>query len=653
MNPNFFPTASSLFFVIFTFIIAIPPYFCRENDQYATCGNSFDCANIRNIGYPFWGEDRPNYCGRSGFQLTNCQGDVPLITIDSISYRVLSMNELHESLTVSRADLYEENCPTYFFNATLDSTPFVEISTNQIVTLLYGCTLVDPGQVTPIPSQFNCTVNGTTSINYFMVEGALVTSNLVLCRSSVRVPVNETSAQALGKTGATTRDLQVALASGFGVEWNANNSFCDQCKGSSGWCGSNPDSNSFACFCADGVYDTRCNTTAQNGPSTRPSLASKLATGLSISGAVVIFIIIFCYHERWFKIGKKEEMDDKNVEAFLRNHGSLTSSRYAYSDIKKMTNSFSDKLGEGGHGSVFKGKLSDGRLVAVKVLNDASGDGVDFVNEVSSISRTSHVNIVALLGFCLERNKRALVYEFMPNKSLDKFIHNSGSSLDWQTLYRIAVGTARGLEYLHRGCNTRIVHFDIKPENILLDEEFCPKISDFGLAKLCQRKKSIVSMLYARGTPGYIAPEVFSRNFGEVSHKSDVYSYGMMVSNMIGVEKKTGVGLDLDSTSETCCPADFIYEHLELGKVFGVFQGLKSTEEEETTKKMAMVSLWCIQMNPLDRPSMSKVLEMLEGSIESLQVPPKPFLFSPIRANQDSCSTLSGSCEIASHELSF
>lgn len=187
-------------------------------------------------------------------------------------------------------------------------------------------------------------------------------------------------------------------------------------------------------------------------------------------------------------------------------------------------------------------------------------------------------------------------------------------------------------------------HFDIKPENILLDEEFCPKISDFGLAKLCQRKKSIVSVIGARGTPGYIAPEVFSRNFGEVSHKSDVYSYGMMVINMVGVGENTEVGTGLDSTSRTYFP-DFIYKRLELGEDL---RGLQSQEGGETVRKMVLVSLWCIQTNPSARPSMSKVVEMLEGCIESIQVPPKPLLFSPARSKQDSFSTLSSTYEIES-----
>ncbi|KAL5726513.1 hypothetical protein ACHQM5_009552 [Ranunculus cassubicifolius] len=240
---------------------------------------------------------------------------------------------------------------------------------------------------------------------------------------------------------------------------------------------------------------------------------------------------------------KKTSNDQRLMEIFLKNCGSMAPKRYSYSDIKKITSSFKDKIGQGGYGEVYRGKLFDGRLVAVKLLNKAKGNGEDFINEVASISRTSHVNIVSLLGFCFDTSKRALVYEFMANGSLEKFIYDHNmvetqSQLGWEALFHIATGVARGLEYLHRGCNTLILHFDIKPHNILLDQNFCPKISDFGLAKLYSRNESITSMLNARGTPGYIAPEMFNRNFGRVSHKSDVYGYGMMVLEMVGKRKK-------------------------------------------------------------------------------------------------------------------
>ncbi|GKV39452.1 hypothetical protein SLEP1_g47215 [Rubroshorea leprosula] len=224
----------------------------------------------------------------------------------------------------------------------------------------------------------------------------------------------------------------------------------------------------------------------------------------------------------------------------------------------------------------------------------------------------------------------------MPNGSLDKFIFKESTlednqHLGWERLYSIAIGIAQGLEYLHHRCNTRILHLDIKPQNILLDEEFCPKISDFGLSKLCTRKDSIVSMLEARGTIGYIAPEVFCRNFGPVSHKSDIYSYGMMVLEMVG---GTNSG---ESASSDYFP-DWIYRHLELVEEL---QGLRSKVETDIEKKMILVGLWSIQTNPFDRPSIKKVIEMLEGSVEALAIPPRPFLSSPPRTLPDFVATSS------------
>ncbi|MFQ6633956.1 hypothetical protein Gotur_012040 [Gossypium turneri] len=266
-----------------------------------------------------------------------------------------------------------------------------------------------------------------------------------------------------------------------------------------------------------------------------------------------------------------------------------------------MTNKFLDNLGQRGYGKVYRGKMSEDRFVAVKVLNESKGNGEDFMNEIVSISRTSHVNIVTLLGFCFEKSKRALIYEFMPHGSLDKFIYSQGSNnqsrqLEWKTLYDIALGIARGLEYLHQRCNTRILHFDIKPHNILLDKNFCPKISDFGLSKLCERKESIISMACARGTIGYIAPKVFCRNFGGVSYKSDVYSYEMMVLEMVGGRKNIDVGVS--QTSEVYFPS-WIYEHLDQSMNLNL-KGVIVEEEEEITRKLIIVSLWCIQCDPSD-----------------------------------------------------
>ncbi|KAK2458718.1 LEAF RUST 10 DISEASE-RESISTANCE LOCUS RECEPTOR-LIKE PROTEIN KINASE 2.5 [Trifolium repens] len=352
-------------------------------------------------------------------------------------------------------------------------------------------------------------------------------------------------------------------------------------------------------------------------------------------GVAVLMLLAFCIKTQIyppaFSVFRKENPTHQIIEKFLKEHGPLPAARYSYSDIKKITNSFKNKLGQGGYGSVYKGKLHDERTVAVKVLSESKGDGKDFINEVASIIRTSHVNVVRLLGFCLDGSKKALIYEFMPNGSLEKFIYEEKNplkddpQLDCKTLYEIAIGVARGLEYLHRGCNTRILHFDIKPHNILLDDDFCPKISDFGLAKICPRKESIVSIFGARGTPGYIAPELFSRNFGGVSHKSDVYSYGMMVLEMVG--RRKNIKVEVDCSSELYFP-HWIYKRLELNQDLGL-KCIKNEIDEEMVRKMTVVSLWCIQTDPTHRPAMHKVVEMLEGSLQVLEIPPKPFLSSP------------------------
>ncbi|MFS8032786.1 putative glycerophosphodiester phosphodiesterase, protein kinase RLK-Pelle-LRK10L-2 family [Helianthus anomalus] len=292
---------------------------------------------------------------------------------------------------------------------------------------------------------------------------------------------------------------------------------------------------------------------------------------------------------------------------FLKNYEFIAPKRYSYSQVQKMTNSFEVKLGQGGFGSV---------------LNELKGDGEDFINEVASVGSTSHVNIVSLVGYCLEGRRKALIYEFMPNGSLE-------SDLGWEKLHQIAIGIARGIEYLHTGCNTRILHLDIKPHNILLDQDFCPKISDFGLAKLFPNERSMISMPRMRRTPGYIAPELFSRTFGQVSHKSDVYSYGMLILEMVGGRRN--IEVEVDHTSEIYFP-HWIYKKIaSQEEELGLHQ-IVNTEENETIRKMIIVGLWCIQTNPFSRPTISKVLEMLEDNISSLEIPPKPYIFSPSRS---------------------
>ncbi|EEF37525.1 receptor serine/threonine kinase, putative [Ricinus communis] len=198
--------------------------------------------------------------------------------------------------------------------------------------------------------------------------------------------------------------------------------------------------------------------------------------------------------------------------------------RYRYTEVKKMTQSFKDKLGQGGYGGVFKGKLPDGHDVAVKVLKESNSNGEEFVNEVASISRTSHVNIVTLLGFCYEGSKRALIYEFMSNGSLE--------------------------------------------------------------------------------------------------------NYGMLVLEMAGA--RNNICVEVDSTSEIYFP-DWIYKRLEIDEELGLC-GIDNEEENQIARKLILVSLWCIQTNPKNRPPMDRVVKMLQGSVASLSIPPRPSWHSPSRS---------------------
>ncbi|KAF9604769.1 hypothetical protein IFM89_010310, partial [Coptis chinensis] len=227
---------------------------------------------------------------------------------------------------------------------------------------------------------------------------------------------------------------------GFQLSWSTP-SECQHCENSGGLCQYNS-TRFLRCHC--GYKDNMYGRT--------PKFANRFCPRLSTGVGVISLLILWV---RFMKIissfcsccscWRKKVESSTNVEVFLENYGCLGLQRYKYSDIKKMTNSFKDTLGKGGYGCVFKGQLRDGRLVAVKVLKESKGKGEDFVNEVATIGRTNHVNVVSLLGFCTEETKRALVYEFMPNGSLERFIYkdkksNIMPSLGSEKLYQIALG---------------------------------------------------------------------------------------------------------------------------------------------------------------------------------------------------------------------
>ncbi|KAK3403993.1 hypothetical protein EUGRSUZ_K00354 [Eucalyptus grandis] len=231
---------------------------------------------------------------------------------------------------------------------------------------------------------------------------------------------------------------------------------------------------------------------------------------------------------------------DKNSEEFLQVHDMLI--RYSYSNVKKVIKNFKHKLGEGCYGSVYKGSLRSNNEVAIKILKQSKALGQGFISEFATIERIDDVNVVQLIGFCFEGLKQALVYDFMSNGSLDKLIFLR------KKIYEITLGVARGIEYLHQGCEMQILHFDIKPRNILLDKNFTPKVPDFGLMKLYPINHSTVSFTTARGTLGHMAPKLFYKNIGGVSYKVDVDSFGMLLMEMVG--RRKNIHADAEHSSQ-------------------------------------------------------------------------------------------------------
>ncbi|XP_060214794.1 rust resistance kinase Lr10-like [Lycium barbarum] len=606
----------------------------------STCPKSFSCGNLTDLSFPFSLSTQPD-CGI--LPISGCDakpypriqllpgGDLYYALGNPFNYTVeLRDPKLH-------AELRQHNCQAFNKNISLPDSPSISFKLMPPFGDFFKCNSTSSS--TPNNTQKNYhfagykVYNGCKgfSINY-KPAGSDDKGNLPASCSLIKLPIDSIS-----DDGDVFKTLSALLL----VEWKLSEE-CYQCHYSGCQCKTD-EANIFRCTHPNSPHaqgHQENNPHAQDAKTTRRKFGLTLAAGASLF-IVGLLVLLLCFRKKvlWYKylrFWESNAEDHQKVEAFLKNYGSYAPKRYNYSEVNKITGCFKNKLGQGGYGYVYKGSLSNGNHVAVKVLNKQKDSCDDFINEVASISRTSHVNIVSLVGFCFEGRKRDLVYEFVPNGSLEKFIYEERSDrvrqLDWPILYQIALGIARGLEYLHRGCTTRILHFDIKPHNILLDEDFCPKISDFGLAKLCVKKESIVSMLGARGTIGYIAPEIVCRNLGGVSHKSDVYSYGMMVLEMVGGRKNVDVGVE--RTSEIYFP-HWLYRRIELDEELQLI-GIMNEEDKECARKMVMVSLWCIQTDPSNRPSMSKVVEMLEGNQNSMQIPPKPYLYSPSRSEVDS-----------------
>ncbi|KAI4323354.1 hypothetical protein L6164_022968 [Bauhinia variegata] len=336
---------------------------------------------------------------------------------------------------------------------------------------------------------------------------------------------------------------------------------------------------------------------------------------LLLAGSFVAFSIL--YHRKLVNLQQVSSLSAATVR------------RFTYKELEEATRGFQQTLGRGAFGTVYKGVLASDttRYVAVKKLDKVVQEGEkEFKTEVSVIGQTHHRNLVRLLGYCDEGEHRLLVYEYMSNGSLASFLFGI-SRPHWNQRVQIALGIAKGLTYLHEECSTQIIHCDIKPQNILLDELFTSRISDFGLAKLLLTEQTRTARTNIRGTIGYFAPEWFRKS--SITTKVDVYSFGVMLLEIIcckssaafstGNEEGDLIEWDLIDWAYDC------YSKRKLAQL--VDNDEEAKNDEKRLEKFVMVAIWCIQEDPSLRPSMKKVTQMLEGVTE-VSVPPRPSLFN-------------------------
>ncbi|KAF8721705.1 hypothetical protein HU200_022878 [Digitaria exilis] len=290
--------------------------------------------------------------------------------------------------------------------------------------------------------------------------------------------------------------------------------------------------------------------------------------------------------------------------------------RFAWRELQIATDNFNERnvLGQGGFGKVYKGVLPDATKIAVKRLTDYESPGGEaaFLREVELISVAVHRNLLRLIGFCTTQTERLLVYPFMQNLSvayrLRDFKHGE-PILDWSARKRVAIGTARGLEYLHEHCNPKIIHRDVKAANVLLDEDFEPVVGDFGLAKLVDVQKTSVTT-QVRGTMGHIAPEYLST--GKSSERTDVFGYGIMLLELVTGQR--AIDFSRLEDEDDVLLLDHVKKLQREGQLDSIVDGnLNQNYDNEELEMIIQIALLCTQASPEDRPSMSEVVRMLEG----------------------------------------
>ncbi|KAI3519308.1 hypothetical protein L1887_08337 [Cichorium endivia] len=605
------------------------------HESYQNCAESFTCGTISGIRYPFLRHQDPNYCGYPGFEL-DCNGkNAPSIDINNMTYHVLSIDQTSQVLKIVREDVMESICPHDFVNTTINHKLFDYSPTYMNITFLYGCPDSFNLHGVPIDS-LSCDDNGIDKVVVLPGE-----QGPGICNDSVIVPVPVMAIESTGLVNST--GLDQILRGGFEVNWKLDAAACSQCSQSNGRCFYNYDTNRTSCACPGPPFVadscTAANTTETSSSPKKKSIIIALPIAGGILATIVIGSGIFICRRRKKRhpVGDDETQSNKSVAAvsgkgivtnFPASVTSYTSSTtelgtstyfgtrvFTCDELEEATDGFDDsrELGDGGFGTVYYGKLTDGREVAVKRLYKNSFKRVEqFMNEIEILTMLDHENLVKFYG-CTSRRSRELllVYEYIANGTVADHLHgklaNSNSNLNWPLRLNIALETAEALAYLH---DSDIIHRDVKTCNILLDKNFRVKVADFGLSRLFPFNVTHVSTA-PQGTPGYVDPEYYQCY--RLTDKSDVYSFGVVLMELLSSLQ----AVDTDRHRHDINLANMSIDRIQNRRLSELVDSRIGFETDGSVRRMvtlvAELGFWCLQVDKDMRPTMREVVENLRG----------------------------------------
>nr|XP_043631444.1 LEAF RUST 10 DISEASE-RESISTANCE LOCUS RECEPTOR-LIKE PROTEIN KINASE-like 1.2 [Erigeron canadensis] len=581
-----------IFFTLFLFhhSLSIDP-------NYLSCVPE-DCGDGQNISYPFHINSLQDpLCGYPGFGLS-CYNGSATIKISEKTFVIKHINYTNHIFRLQ--NIANQSCSvTKIKTMTLDPTRFTFVTKTKL--LISICPSND------ISSEFDkykvppCDQNTSTNTSeYVMLENDTNIINVTKGCNKEEMPVEMMG----GGEVVDGQNYTKVVERGFEMGWLAAN--CDRCEKSGGKCGFNMTEFQFRCFCIDRPHRVSCKPEKNNR--TLIIVAVVVGFALLMALAIGIFFIRRAYKRKAFAYfsskDKSQELEDVSVYFGV--------SVFSYAELQDATNHFdsSKELGDGGFGTVYYGKLRDGREVAVKRLYEHNYKRVQqFMNEVEILTRLRHQNLVSLYG-CTSRKSRELllVYEYISNGTVADHLHGDmakPSPLKWRTRMKIAIETANALVYLHA---SEIIHRDVKTTNILLDESFCVKVADFGLSRLLPNDVTHVSTA-PQGTPGYVDPEY--HQCYQLTEKSDVYSFGVVLIELIS----SMPAIDISRSREEISLANMAINRIQrcaLDELIDPFLAVDPVTERMMTS-VAELAFRCLQFDSESRPTMVEVLEVLKG----------------------------------------